>query len=254
MQEGLRIADVGAGTGIWLIELSKTLPGSTQLDGFDIDLSQLPPKEWLPSNVATHTLDVSSVLPPSLVGKYDIVHLRLFIAIVKHNDPVPILRNLVAMLTSIEPGGYLQWDEHDHVSQKVIARDPAVDTSNVQAMLDFVRPFDLTMGLRTWVPSLAKILAAQGLVDSRLDRYPLPPEFYQYDTDNVFGVYEEISKKVLDKRGKGEGDKLRKLIAAAFVDSRKGVAISHDKVVVTGRKPASLEGGHERGDAPDTDL
>ena len=84
---------------IWLIELSRKLPGSTQLDGFDLDLSQFPPREWLPSNVEMRKLDAFATLPSDLVGKSDIVHLRLFIVLVKHNDPVPLLRNLIGMLS-----------------------------------------------------------------------------------------------------------------------------------------------------------
>jgi len=87
---------------IWLVELSKTLPSTTQLDGFDIDLSQFPPKQWLPANVTMHKLDAFSAVPQDLVGKYDIVHLRLFIVLIKHNNPVPLLRNLISMLSKID--------------------------------------------------------------------------------------------------------------------------------------------------------
>ena len=40
---------------------------------------------------------------------------------------------------------------------------------------------------------------------------------------------------------KEKGEELRKLIAAAYVDSQQGVAICHDKVVVVGQKPARHE-------------
>lgn len=46
-----------------------------------------------------HKLDAFSPLPHDLLGKYDIVHLRLFIVLIKDNDPVPLLRNLIAMLS-----------------------------------------------------------------------------------------------------------------------------------------------------------
>lgn len=75
------------------------LSSSAQLDGFDVDLTQAPPKQWLPSNVAMHKLDAFSPLPHDLVGKYDIVHLRLFTVLIKHNNPVPLLRNLIGMLS-----------------------------------------------------------------------------------------------------------------------------------------------------------
>lgn len=94
----------------------------------------------------------------------------------------------------------------------------------------------------SWVSALANYFTAEGLQRPMLHRYPLPPELYRYDTDNVLAVYEEISRKVLDRRGRGEGEELRRLIAAAFVDARMGVAVCHDKVVVVGRKPVEHVG------------
>jgi SAM-dependent methyltransferase len=52
-----RIADVGAGTGQWLIDVSKEIP-SAQLDGIDISRDQYPNKAWLPSQISLHKLDI----------------------------------------------------------------------------------------------------------------------------------------------------------------------------------------------------
>jgi SAM-dependent methyltransferase len=56
------------------------------------------------------TLDVmdsfTTDLPDSLVGKFDVVHVRAFTAVVKNNDPAPVIANAIKML---KPGGYLQW-------------------------------------------------------------------------------------------------------------------------------------------------
>ena len=65
-----RIADLGTGTGIWLLDLSESLPTSAQLDGFDVDLSQAPPTEWLPQNVSLRKLDILQELPEDLVGQF----------------------------------------------------------------------------------------------------------------------------------------------------------------------------------------
>ena len=94
----------------------------------------------------------------------------------------------------------------------------------------------------SWVSALADTFAAQGLLEPKLYRYPLPPELYRYDTDNVLSIYEEISRKVLDRSNRGEGEELRKLISAAFINSQQGVAICHDKVVVVGQKPGEHKG------------
>lgn len=84
---------------IWLLDLARTLPPTAQLDGFDIDISDCPPEQWLPRNVTMRHLDALGEIPEHLAGKYDIVQLRLFQVVVKDNDPGPLLRNMVKMLS-----------------------------------------------------------------------------------------------------------------------------------------------------------
>ena len=66
----LKVADLGTGSGIWLLDLSDQLPDSATLDGFDVDLSQCPPGPWLPRNVSVRELDIFDELPEDLYGKY----------------------------------------------------------------------------------------------------------------------------------------------------------------------------------------
>lgn len=80
--------------------MARVLPFPATLDGFDIDISQCPPKEWLPENVNIHVFDVFDELPEHLVGTYDIVHLRLFLLIVQNNDPMPLLKKFIQMLSA----------------------------------------------------------------------------------------------------------------------------------------------------------
>lgn len=141
-KEYLRIADIACGTGIWLIETARSVPASTQLDGFDISAAQFPDKGWLPQNVTLSILDSLAPLPEHLVGKYDIVHIGLVVMLIKGENPVPLLKNVMAMLSTLllacfttvsnpftsllpysaqpfansdelEPGGCVQWDEQD---------------------------------------------------------------------------------------------------------------------------------------------
>lgn len=121
-QQNLKIADIETGTGyeprthclffcsgqiantpedprIWLLDLARDLPASTQLDGFDISTAQYPAKEHLPPNVHLRILDILASDPPKdLQNQYDIVHIRLFIGVVCHGDPMPLLLNLVKLL------------------------------------------------------------------------------------------------------------------------------------------------------------
>lgn len=84
---------------IWLLDLARTLPPTAQLDGFDIDIADCPHKQWLPRNVTMQQLDALSEIPEHLVGMYDIVQLRLFQVVVRDNDPGPLLRNVLRMLS-----------------------------------------------------------------------------------------------------------------------------------------------------------
>ena len=75
---------------------------------------------------------------------------------------IPLPASVSVLLTSrlinyIEPGGYIQWDEHDHVSQRVVTADPVIDSRSVHAVLDFVRPLDDMIGPRSCVPSPSNI-------------------------------------------------------------------------------------------------
>lgn len=45
-------------------------------------------------------LDALGEIPEHLVGVYDIVHLRLFQVVVKDNDPGPLLRNMLRLLSA----------------------------------------------------------------------------------------------------------------------------------------------------------
>lgn len=100
-KEHLRIADIACGTGIWLIETARSVPASTQLDGFDISAAQFPDKGWLPQNVTLSILDSLAPLPKHLVGKYDIVHIGLVVMLIKGENPVPLLKNVMAMLSTL---------------------------------------------------------------------------------------------------------------------------------------------------------
>lgn len=86
---------------IWLIDLARYLPSTAQIDGFDINVSQCPPHEWLPANVSIHELDCLAPLPENLVEQYDIVHIQLFQLGIQDREPEPIIQNLIRMLSSL---------------------------------------------------------------------------------------------------------------------------------------------------------
>lgn len=67
--------------------------------GFDISTAQFPQKEALPSNVMLEEFDIYASIPERLVGRFDVVHVQLLVAGVRDADPVPVLNQLLRMLS-----------------------------------------------------------------------------------------------------------------------------------------------------------
>ncbi|KAL7937007.1 hypothetical protein V8C35DRAFT_213265 [Trichoderma chlorosporum] len=105
-----KIAEIGTGTGIWLLDVSTQVPPTVQLNGFDISDGQFPPQSILPSNITLQVMNAFDEVPAEHFEKYDVVHLRLWCAIVKGCNTLPLIRHATQLL---KPGGYLQWDEYD---------------------------------------------------------------------------------------------------------------------------------------------
>lgn len=106
-KDGLKIADVACGTGIWLIETARALPHA-RLDGYDISEEQFP-RHKLPPNVKLSILDAVGLIPEELVAAYDVVHISLFVMLVRNENPAPILRNLILMLSECSDSIILQF-------------------------------------------------------------------------------------------------------------------------------------------------
>ena len=87
------------GRSQWLFDLSRAVPRDYELHSFDIDFGQAPPAAWCPQNILRRQWDVTQDVPPDLVGYFDIVNIRYFVFIVKDDDPRPLLRNLVKLLS-----------------------------------------------------------------------------------------------------------------------------------------------------------
>ncbi|CAD6580719.1 MAG: hypothetical protein ASARMPREDX12_000249 [Alectoria sarmentosa] len=225
----LKIADVGTGTGAWLLDLAKDLPSSIQLDGFDISASGYPQVEWLPQNVSLQALDASKEPPEHLVGKYDIVHLRLFLIVVNENDPKPFLNHCMRLL---KPGGWLQWEEYDQNTQKIVTSNASASTVNLTAMSEFIKvqkPFD-------WVAALPQTFRDQNF--THVDAYRLHEHRWHTRMwmEMELVLAEEYSRNVLDVKGPpGSGDKLRQLAKAVYAEVRQGGSIEKTLQIVVGR-------------------
>lgn len=99
--QGLRVLDIGTGTGIWPIDLADQYPGASLVQG--VDLSPIQPS-WVPGNVKFVIDDVELPWPES--QKYDYIHCRYMAGSIK--DWPSLIRQCYEHL---EPGGWLELQE-----------------------------------------------------------------------------------------------------------------------------------------------
>ncbi|KAK0744967.1 S-adenosyl-L-methionine-dependent methyltransferase [Apiosordaria backusii] len=235
--EDLRVAEIGVGTGIWMVDLARYLPASARIDGFDIDLTQCPPKEWLPPNVSVHNLDCLATLPDHLLGKYDIVHIQLFHLAVHNNDPAPIIQNLVKLL---KPGGWISWGEIDYSKWKTVRTEEGEDIEdNLTLLLEMIGTLGGTKPNWTtddWPTRLPDFFKENGLVNIATDNRPFPLELLPFQLDTALMASEEVSYKVLDRMEGDLGSRCRELISQVFRDRQK-LAYNVGRLTVIGQRP-----------------
>lgn len=112
------IADVCTGTGIWAVSVAKELPNA-QIRGFDIDASKFATN--LPSNVELQYGNVFEPFPSELLGKFDLVHARFLVSLLKKEDWVPVARNFMTLL---RPGGWILWEDSGPFEFRVLPITP----------------------------------------------------------------------------------------------------------------------------------
>ncbi|KAL9093259.1 MAG: hypothetical protein Q9165_004000 [Trypethelium subeluteriae] len=153
--QGIRVADVGTGSGIWLLELAEELPTTSTLEGFDISGQQYPPPEWWASNMKLMEHDAFKPFPQQYIGAYDVVNARFLLTLIRSPEAVPFLENLVTLLSMIacslnlvcvysslrnallpEPGGYIQWIEPQFYSAQTKASNPEASSGGVVRHLE----------------------------------------------------------------------------------------------------------------------
>lgn len=85
---------------IWLFDLAPSMPTTVQLHGFDISEAQYPPKHMWPRNVKLALLDAFKDVPPTLVGQYDVVHVRMWASNIRDGNTGPLISHLQQLLSS----------------------------------------------------------------------------------------------------------------------------------------------------------
>ena len=82
---------------IWLTDVARTLPSSAVLVGTDVSLDQCPP--WLPSNVSLQTWSIFDEPPENLLGRFDVVHLRLLGFVLRDNQIAATIQRVMKVLS-----------------------------------------------------------------------------------------------------------------------------------------------------------
>ncbi|GIJ84793.1 hypothetical protein Asppvi_003644 [Aspergillus pseudoviridinutans] len=233
----IRIADLATGTGIWLLDLLRdpvvTQYTSIRLDGFDIDLTNAPPPEWLPSPITLRQLNIFDNIPSYLRGKYDVVHLRLLVLVVQNSDPLPIIHKVHQML---KPGGYIQWDDLNYPDSEIVKGNIMGDVAT-PAHDAFLR-FAQSNGRNDWVLDLPHHLMSRhgGFEDAQLLNYTDRPELRKANGDQYILVMEEFSAR-LKCVGKAEDARnIDLMIRGLAEESRLGVGLSMPRAVCVARK------------------
>ncbi len=219
------IADVACGTAIWLRDVAQTFPNA-QLDGFDISLAQCPPAKWLPRNVTLRQWDLFSEPPAELLGRYDVVHVRLVFVVVENDDPRPLIRSLSRLL---RPGGYLQWDELNVGKSFILSAEEVTETPEMAGMLGILG----RMG--SWVEELPRMMEDCGLVEGKLYRYREREELARAFFDNHLAKDEEMAQTAL--KGTKEGEQLVERVRKMYEESKGGAVLCTPKLVSIARKP-----------------
>ncbi|PYI00580.1 hypothetical protein BO78DRAFT_438213 [Aspergillus sclerotiicarbonarius CBS 121057] len=239
------IADIACGTALWLIDMSHQLPHA-HLDGFDIDLTQAPPPQWLPENITLREWDALTPVPADLHGRYDIVHVRLAVLFLSGRDvdPAPFIRNLYSLL---KPGGWVQWDELDCVRMcvKKITTTPSSFSSfscclggDDTPALEELRVACSADGRHDWAVGIAGMLEKEGFVDTRTEGFDEKDELVRAFGDQHLLTMGEFGAKL------GQGGKVKAaqrfgvLVEEAYREMvGRGAALSIPRVVGVGRKP-----------------
>jgi hypothetical protein len=224
-------------------KLKNSNMSNVSLVGFDLHPVHFPAPANLPSNIKLGILDgFAEDVPDEHVGQYDVVHVRVFTAVVKNNDPGALVRNAFKML---KPGGYLQWDEFDGGSWKAVAPgdDPensSVSTAAANEMLQTaLESSRKAMNLQySWIENLGKIFQEHGLELVEHKRMDVKKELRKTMTDSLLMTLHHVARiAVRNGRMVGTDKDWEQLWANSGPEVEQGVSLLMDMLITVGRKP-----------------
>ncbi|KAL3492456.1 S-adenosyl-L-methionine-dependent methyltransferase [Aspergillus germanicus] len=232
----MKIAEIGTGTGIWLLELAPQLPSTVLLDGFDISGNLFPYQSLLPDNLKFGVMDSFGEVPADLIGKYDVVHLRLWCCVVTGGDPSKLIQGAMKLL---KPGGYLQWDESD--PRKPFDKGKHAEEF-LPVALSIYESFNLDF---SWIPGLDQHAKKEGLDIIEFKTGSFPTALLPLVTKTHLSAHAELIESAYGSRSasllprKEAENRLFRLIES----TREGAVYHWSPVMLLARKPTALEDG-----------
>lgn len=224
---GSVVADIATGTGIFALSLATAHPEAI-IEASDISLAQVPSKHWWPSNTTFTVLDAfQDPVPDALLERYDVLCLRHFVSL-QPGDPRPLIARLLSML---EPGGYLHWQEWD-LTTAAISAPEGTSTPKMQALIDYIQHPSRHTAQATWVGDLHQRVTSGEVPGLELVAY----DRIRAANPAVVAMQQELmalgTKEVVASLRAREGE--------ASVEAAKFEKIAHDAVdecVSLGRGP-----------------
>ncbi|UNI20534.1 hypothetical protein JDV02_006612 [Purpureocillium takamizusanense] len=234
---GLRVLDVGTGTGIWPIHLGDLCPGA---DVVGNDLSPIQPT-WVPSNVRFIIDDAE--LDWAQPERYDYVHVRHMAASIR--DWPRLFRQI---FDSLKPGGWVELHEIDNTvySEDGTLRpdNPLVELMDgLKAACDKIgRTMDPAPHLATWARDAGFARVDEQRFQLPVGTWPRDPRLKEVGAFMAMNFYDgvEAFTAVLLRDILGWPAEAVEMVnwRVRAASRRKDVHAMFDVVAVTAQKPA----------------
>ncbi|KAM3070445.1 hypothetical protein ACMFMG_010269 [Clarireedia jacksonii] len=218
------IADIAMGTAAWLLDVARELPNA-QLHGFDIDIDQAPHKGWLPSNVDIKYWDIFDDLPDEIVGKYDLVHVRL-LGLILDGGPQKLFKML-------KPGGYIQWDELNCSDMNVKRVSPEVQAPALEQLREKL----WADGRYDWTVQIPRVFKEEGFENAKGHMYGDEVGLTRAFNEQHLLTMDEFARTLAGLRKVEAAETLWGLIEEAEKEAVGGAALCVPRIVSTAKKP-----------------
>ncbi|TVY48847.1 Methyltransferase [Lachnellula occidentalis] len=221
LPDNAAIADVATGTAIWPVEVAREYPAAN-IDALDLDFSHVIAREWLPHSITLRSWNMFDEVPGDMLGKYDLVHIRLTVLVIENQDPRSVLKSLKKML---KPGGHLQWDEADYTNIAIKTVDPSIQSPKLH---NFRRNF--------WTAYLDDFATQEGFENPVLHKYEDKMDMAAPNMEIYLLTMDECGSRVQENLA-DKGAYIKKLCQEAYRESQEGATMCMGKLVCVASKP-----------------